>query len=89
MYFGKTKCLGSKNGSCLYLHDGRLRSEKQSSEKDLGVIIDNRLNVSCLGNAVAKRTNETLKGGGGGRWEYEAEIMKDSSISGQHCQDPY
>lgn len=66
MYFGKTKCLGSKNGSCLYLHDGRLRSEKQSSEKDLGVIIDNRLNVSCLGNAVAKRTNETLKGGGGG-----------------------
>lgn len=42
--------------------------EKQSSERDLGVIIDNRLNVSCLGNAIAKRTNEILEwGGGGGR----------------------
>lgn len=35
--------------------------EKQSSEKDLGVIIDNRLNVSCLGDAVAKKTNEILE----------------------------
>lgn len=65
MYFGKIKCLRSKNGSCLYLHDRRLCFEKQSSEKDLGVIIDNRLNVSCLGNAVAKRTNEILEYG----WE--------------------
>lgn len=60
MYFGKIKNLRSKNDSFLYLHDRRLCFEKQSSEKDLGVIIDNRLNVSCLGNAVAKSTNEIL-----------------------------
>lgn len=65
MYFGRIKGLRSKNGSCLYLHDRRLCFEKQSSEKDLGVIIDNLLNVSCLGNAVAKRTNEILEYGWG------------------------
>lgn len=65
MYFGRIKRLRSKNGSCLYLHDRRLCFEKQSSEKDLGVIIDNLLNVSCLGNAVVKRTNEILEYGWG------------------------
>lgn len=39
--------------------------KKKSSEKDLGVIMDNRLNVSCLGNAAAKRTNEILEYGWG------------------------
>lgn len=72
LHFHKTKCLRCKNGSQLYLHNGSLCFEKQSSETDLGVIIDNRLNVSCLCN-VTKRTNEILECGGGVVWSRNNE----------------